>query len=163
MKKYGIFYASATGTTADIATRLGKLLGIDATDIHNVADTAPSALGDYSTIIIGSSTWGDGELESDMYDFIDGAQALDLKGHRMAIFGCGDETMSESFCNAVGTLYFKLKDTGAEMIGEFPAEEYHYNHSDATDGSTMRGLVLDQVNHPEYTDRRLRQWADLIA
>jgi len=62
MKKYGIFYASNTGTTAGVANRLAKIMSIPSEDIHNVADTAPSALGDYETIIIGSSTWRGGNL-----------------------------------------------------------------------------------------------------
>lgn len=162
MKKTGIFYASNTGTTAEVASRLGKILGIADSDIHNVADTAPSALGDYDTIILGSSTWGNGDLADDMYDFVDGAQSLDLHGHRIAFFGCGDESMSDTFCDAVGKLYFKMKDTGAKLIGEYPADGYTFDHSEATDGNTMRGLVLDEVNHPEYTERRLQAWAKLI-
>ena len=58
-------------------------------------------------------------------------RALDLKGKKIAIFGCGDETMSDTFCNAVGILYDRLRDTGATFIGSFPAGEYHYNHSAA--------------------------------
>lgn len=163
MKKYGIFYASNTGTTAGIANRLAEIMDIPAEDVHNVADTAPSVLGQYETIIIGSSTWRGGSLEEDMYDFIDGAQALDLHGHRIAIFGCGDEKMADTFCDAVGKIYFSLKDTGAQMIGEYPADGYTFHHSEATDGDTMRGLVLDVVNHPEYTERRLKAWAALLA
>lgn len=162
MKKYGIFYASNTGTTAGIASRLGRIMGIAPEDIHNVAETAPSVLGDYETIIIGSSTWGKGAIEDDMYDFVDGAQALDLHGHRLAIFGCGDERMKNTFCDAVGKIYYKLKDTGATIIGEYPADGYTFQHSEATDGDTMRGLVLDQTNHPEYTEQRLKDWAEII-
>ncbi len=109
MKNIGIFYGSATGTTAEVAKKIGELLGVSPDDIHNVADTAPSVLGQYGTLVLGSSTWGNGELEDDWFDFIDGAQALDLKGHKIALFGCGDETMSDTFCNAVGILYDKLK------------------------------------------------------
>lgn len=160
--KTGIFYGSATGTTAEIARRIGKLLGVAEADIYDVASTAPDKVGEYDLLLIGSSTWGNGELEDDWYDFVAGMQALDLKGKKIAIFGCGDETMADTFCNAVGILYDRLRDTGATFIGEFPAEEYHYTHSEATDGATMRGLVLDEVNHPELTDRRLRSWTDML-
>lgn len=160
--KTGIFYGSATGTTADVAKEIAKLMKVADSDIHDVADTAPSRLGDYDLILLGSSTWGNGELEDDWYDFIDGAQALDLEGKKMAIFGCGDETMSDTFCNAVGILYERMRGTGATLVGEFPADGYHYSHSEATDGSTMRGLVLDQVNHPELTAKRLQMWTDLL-
>lgn len=162
MKKYGIFYASTTGTTADVASRLAKIMGIAPDDVHDVAKTAPSALGDYKTIILGSSTWGNGEMEDAMADFTDGAQALDLRGRRLAVFGCGDETMNETFCNAVGEIYYKMKDTGATMIGAFNADGYHFGHSAAKAGDTMVGLVLDEVNHPQYTDARLRAWAEEI-
>ena len=163
MKKTGIFYGSATGTTADIAHRIADALKVADTDVHDVANTAPTRLGDYDLIVIGSSTWGDGDLEDDMHDFIDGAQALDLSGKEVAIFGCGDETMSTTFCNAVGTLFEKLRGTGAKMIGEFPAKGYHFEESTATDGDTMVGLVIDEVNHPELTDQRIKDWTAQIV
>ncbi|MDE6196299.1 MAG: flavodoxin [Muribaculaceae bacterium] len=162
MKNIGIFYGSTTGTTADIARRIAQLLGVPDADVHDVADTAPDRLGDYSTLILGSSTWGNGDLQDDWYDFIDGAGALDLSDRQTALFGCGDETMSDTFCNAVGKLYEGLRKTGTKFIGEFPAEGYSFNASLAADGKLMRGLVLDEVNHPELTDRRLRQWTDIL-
>ena len=45
MKTTGIFYGSTTGTTADVARRIGKELGVADADIHDVADTAPDQLG----------------------------------------------------------------------------------------------------------------------
>lgn len=163
MKKTGIFYASATGTTADIARRIAKALGVADADIHDVADTAPDRFGEYDTIIIGSSTYGSGDLEDDMADFLDGASALALKGMKIAVFGCGDETMSDTFCNAVGTIYKRLEGTGATMIGEFPPTGYTFEASSAADGATMVGLVIDEVNHPELTDKRIAQWLEQIS
>ena len=151
MNKIGIFYGSATGTTSDVARRIAKLLSVSDKDIHDVAATAPHVMGDYDVLLLGSSTWGNGELEDDWYDFIDGAQSLDLSGKKFAVFGCGDETMSDTFCNALG----------ATLIGEFPAEGYSYDHSEASaPGGMMRGMVLDEVNHPELTPQRLSLWAD---
>lgn len=160
--KTGIYYGSATGTTAEIARRIASIMGVADADIHDVANTAPHTTAAYDLLILGSSTWGNGEVEDDWYNFLDGAEALDLEGKKIALFGCGDETMSDTFCNAVGILYDRLKDTGATFIGEFPAEEYHFDKSAASDGDTMRGLLLDEVNHPEYTSSRLRQWTDLL-
>ena len=120
MKKTGIFYGSATGTTADVAQRIASRLDIADADIHNVADTAPDKLGNYDVLILGSSTWGNGELEDDWYDFADGAAALDLSGKKIALFGCGDETMSDTFCNAVGEPFSRFKKTGAAFIAGFP-------------------------------------------
>ena len=162
MKDIGIFYGSTTGTTEEVAHKLGKLLGVSDEDIHNVADTALSVLGDYRLMVLGSSTWGSGELQDDWYDFLDGAGALNLKDHKMAIFGLGDESMTDTFCNAVGEIRKRMEPTEAVLVGEYPADVYDYEHSEATDGNTMYGLLLDEVNRPEITDKRLADWAARI-
>lgn len=158
MKSTGIFYGSETGTTKDVAYRIAAALGIEEKDIHDVAKTAPSELGRYDVLILGSSTWGAGEVETDWFGFLDGAAALDLKGHLIAIFGCGDESMSDTFCNAVGDIYDALQATGAEFIGQFNADGYTFTHSGAERDGRFVGLVLDEVNHPELTDRRIGEW-----
>ena len=78
MNKIGIFYGSATGTTSDVARRIAKLLSVSDKDIHDVAATAPHVMGDYDVLLLGSSTWGNGELEDDWYDFFAGAHSLYL-------------------------------------------------------------------------------------
>ena len=162
MKKYGIFYGSLTGTTADVAERIAKALGVAAEDVHDVKETAPSKLGDYEEVILGTSTWGDGEIENDWYDFLDGAQALDLKGKKMALFGCGDEGMTRTFCSGVGELYNRLIGTGVTPVGAFNTDGYEFEHSDAYIDGRYVGLLLDEVNHPELTDSRINEWVSLI-
>lgn len=162
MKKIGIYYGSTTGTTADIARRLGNILNVADADIHDVAQTAPHTVADYDVLVLGSSTWGNGELQDDWYSFVDGLQALDLSDKTIALFGCGDQTMSDTFCNAIGILYQRLRGTGARFIGDFPADVYSFDNSEALNGSTMRGLAIDQVNNPELTDDRLARWAQII-
>lgn len=158
MKEYGIFYGSQTGTTADVAQRIALALGVDKTDVHDVANTAPSVLGEYDVLVLGTSTWGDGEIEEDWYDFLDGASALDLKGKKMAVFGCGDEGMTQTFCNGVAELYERMLATGVTPIGKFPAFPLEFSHSKAvTDGNAV-GLLLDEVNKPELTDSRIAAW-----
>lgn len=162
MKRIGIFYGSATGTTAEAAHKIAKALGVEEQDIHNVADSRPTDVAPYDVLVLGSSTWGSGELEDDWYDFLDGIQALDFSGKKIALFGCGDETMSDTFCDAVGTLYERLVPTHADFIGEYPADGYTFDKSTAADGDTMRGLVLDEVNHPEYSAARIKGWAEQL-
>lgn len=161
MKKTGIFYGSSTGTTKEIARRIGKILGIADADIHNVADSAPDAVADYDVLIMGTSTWGSGDLQSDWYDFLAGVQSLDLRGKKIALFGCGDETMSNTFCDGVGELYDRLSQTGAEFIGAYDTDGYKFESSTAVkeeNGGKAVGLLIDEVNHPEMTDFRLRSW-----
>ena len=162
MKKTGIFYGSTTGTTKEVALKIGKLLDIDEKDIHNVADSKPSDVGAYDLLIFGSSTWGKGQLQKDWYDFIDALEVLYLKGKKVAIFGCGDETMDDTFCAAVGEIYRRLIPTECEFIAPYDGVGYEYKHTPAEVDGVIRGLILDEVNHPEATALRLRGWTDIV-
>lgn len=164
MKKIGIFYGSATGTTEKTARRIGNLLGVSDEHIFNVANTAPSKSGDYELLILGTSTWGNGNLEDDWYDFLAGLEELDLRGKEIALFGCGDETMRDTFCSGVGELYNRLVNTGAQFIAPYDTIGYNFDHSAAKpeDALEAYGLLLDDVNHPELTETRLRGWTNLI-
>ena len=78
MKTIGIFYGSSTGTTEDIAKRIATKLGVDASNLYDVAKASPSDLGNYEALILGSSTWGAGDLQDDWYDFLAKVKKLDL-------------------------------------------------------------------------------------
>lgn len=113
-------------------------------------------------LVLGSSTWGNGEVQSDWYDFLDGAQSLDLSDKKIALFGCGDESMTDTFCSAIGTLYNRLKGTGAQFIGAFDADGFHFDHSDAMIDGKIVGLMLDDVNHADLTDSRIARWTEQL-
>lgn len=162
MKKYGIFYGSATGTTADIARRIAAELGIELSDVIDVSQASPSQFGQYETLILGTSTWGDGEIEDDWYDLLDGIQALNLKNQNAALFGCGDENMTDTFCNGVGKLYDTLKPTGVKFIAPFQAVDYTFKHTDAEKDGQIVGLLIDEVNHPDLTEARIKEWTELV-
>lgn len=162
MKKIGIFYGSTTGTTEQVAKEIAADIGVRDADIHDVRTTAPSALGDYDVILIGSSTWGDGDIQDDMQDFIDGAGVVSLAGKYVGVFGCGDDTMSETFCNAVRKIYDAMKKTGATMIGDFNTDGYEYEHSDAEENGRAVGLLIDNVNHDNLSPEKIKEWTDEI-
>lgn len=158
MKKIGIFYGSTTGTTCEIADKIAEKLGVDKNDIHDVAKCAPSDVDKYDMLVLGSSTWGNGELQDDWRDFITGLEQLDLKDKEIALFGTGDETMGDTFCSAIGELYRSLKPTGATFVAPFNADGYDFAHTGADVDGVIVGLVLDNVNHEELTDKRIEQW-----
>lgn len=165
MKKIGIFYGSSTGTTQKVAQKIGVKLNVNPDDIHDVSTTSPSALGEYEVLLFGSSTWGAGELQRDWIDFTAALKSLNLEGKKVAVFGCGRERMANTFCNAVGILYDIAKETGAELFGEFNSDGYTFKKSKAMieNNTLMKGLVLDQDNHPELTDKKITQWCEIIS
>ncbi len=163
MKKIGIFYGTTTGNTAEVAQEIAKVLNVKADDVKDVAKTAPSAVGDYDVIILGSSTWGDGDMQGDMAEFMDGLEMVDLRGKDVALFGVGDEQMKDTFCNAVGEMYYKLRNTGANFIAKYNVDGLEFNHSEAMVGDLAVGLLVDTTNHPEITARRINEWCELIS
>ena len=158
MKKIGIFYGSTTGTTKEIAHKIAENLGVADTDIYDTASTPPSQTAPYDVLIRGASTWGAGDLQEDMDTFLDGLQSIDLSNKMVAIFGCGDESMSDTFCNSVGEIYHRLHDTHAEFFAPFKNDGYTYDHSDSDVNGMIVGLCIDNVNHPEETDARIKEW-----
>lgn len=162
MKKIGIFYGTTTGTTKDIAEMIGSELNVAENDIHDVATTSPSTVGDYDVLLIGASTWGDGDLQADMATWLDGVGALDLRGKEVAIFGCGDDSMSETFCNGVGEIYHRLHDAHPEFIAPFNNDGYEYSHSESDVKGMIVGLCIDNINHPDETPSRVREWCAIV-
>ena len=82
MEKIGIFYGSTTGITESVAYRLAELMHVKKEDIHDVARSKPSEIGQYDLLLLGSSTWGSGDLQDDWYDFLNGIETLALKDER---------------------------------------------------------------------------------
>ena len=162
MKKIGIFYGSTTGATLSVAEEIAKQLGVSPADVHDVASAAPSSVGDYDVLVIGASTWGAGDLQEDMATFLDGVSSLDLEGKEVAILGCGDDSMSDTFCNSVGEIYHRLHGTKAMFIAPFNNDGYDYSHSESDVHGMIVGLCIDNVNHPDETPARIKAWVEEI-
>ena len=63
MKKIGIFYGSTTGTTEAVAEQIASHLGGGSSEVYNVGNTDAKVAEEYELLILGSSTWGSGELQ----------------------------------------------------------------------------------------------------
>ena len=110
-------------------------------------------------ILLGTSTWGAGELQDDWYDGLDVIKGADLSGKTVAIFGCGDSaSYGDTFCGAMKELYDAAKAAGANVIGEVSTEGYTFDDSDAVVDGQFVGLALDDINEDDKTDGRIDAW-----
>ncbi|PID77664.1 MAG: flavodoxin [Deltaproteobacteria bacterium] len=122
MSKALIVYGSTTGNTEAVAEQISGILeekGIEVT-LKNVTDATVDELGgDYDLTLLGSSTWGDDEIEfqEDFEPFFEELGNANLKDKKVAVFGCGDSSY-EFFCGAVDKLDEKLTDMGAKQVNE---------------------------------------------
>jgi len=84
MKKIGIFYGSTTGTTESVAEQIASHLGVGSSEVYNVGNTDAKVAEEYELLILGSSTWGSGELQDDWYDFLEQLAGKNLSGKKIA-------------------------------------------------------------------------------
>ncbi len=163
MKKTGVFYGSTTGTTESVAKSIAEKLGIASEDIHDVSKMNADMARDYEALILGTSTWGDGELQDDWYDGINVLKDLDLSDKVVALFGCGDsESYGDTFCDGMGLLYENLKNSGCRFIGAVPDADYTYGSSVSVIDGNFVGLAIDDVNESEKTEGRISSWTDRL-
>ena len=162
--KVGIFYGSSTGTTEDVAGRIAKALNVDASDVHNVTDADTAMIEGYDVLVLGSSTWGVGELQDDWYDGIKKFKAANLQGKKVALFGLGDSgSFSDTFCDAMGIIKGELAGAGVTFIGEVPSDDYSFDSSVSVENGNFVGLALDEVNEDYKTDERISRWASSLS
>lgn len=83
MKKTVIIYGSSTGTCEDLAGRIGAKLGVD--NVINVTDLDDSVIANNDNFILGTSTWGAGEVQDDWYDGLKVIKNADLSGKTVAL------------------------------------------------------------------------------
>lgn len=163
MKKTGIFYGSTTGTTESVARLIAEKLGVSPADVHDVSKLDAALAESYEALILGTSTWGDGELQDDWYDGIKVLKNANLSGKTIALFGCGDsESYSDTFCDGMGILFEDLKDSGCTFVGAVSDSDYTYASSVAVADGKFVGLALDDVNESDRTDARVSAWTEML-
>ena len=159
----GIFYGSTTGCTENVANAIAQQLGVGAKDIYNVGTTDANKVLDYDTLLLGSSTWGCGDLQDDWYDFLDTLSSLDLTGKRVGIFGCGDsDSYSDTFCGAIAQIYDGLQNTGCTFIGAFEPADYNVTDSDVCRDGKFVGLAIDEGDDEGKNQARIEAWCNLV-
>ena len=163
MDKTCIIYGSSTGTCQAIAEKIAGKLGVGSADIYDVANISAETVGGYANLLLGTSTWGAGELQDDWYDGLEKLKGADLQGKTVALFGCGDsESYGDTFCSAMGEIYDGLKDSGAKFVGAVPTDGYTFDDSAAVVDGQFVGLALDDVNEDDKTDERIGAWIEAI-
>ena len=161
MKTTIVIYGSSTGTCEDIAEKIASKLGCEA---MNVQDLSADVVANNQNLILGTSTWGAGELQDDWYDGLKLLQSADLSGKTIALFGCGDcSTYSDTFVGGMGELYNGIRQSGAHFVGSVPTDDYTFDDSEAVVDGQFIGLPLDDINEDDKTDARIDSWLAQIT
>lgn len=158
MKKIGLFYGAKANKTALIAKKIKEEFGENIESIM-IENAWGKDFEKFDNLIIGTSTWFDGELPTYWDEIIPELCTLNLKNKKVAIFGLGDQiNYPENFVDGIGILAEALEGVGAKIIGVTSVEGYHFENSRALKDGKLLGLVIDVENQPEKTDERIREW-----
>lgn len=158
-----IYYASSTGNTREVAQTIANELG-GKIDLIDLGSEDFSEVENYDTLIFGSSTWGDGDLQDDWEENWESFENLDLSGKTVALFGLGDqESYEDVFVNALGTIYEQVKkNAAAKIVGFTDTNGYEFSDSTAVVDGQFVGLVIDEDNQSELTKQRIENWCNAI-
>lgn len=119
MAKLVLVYASMSGNTEDMGFEIAN--GIRASgedvDVFEAFEASASILQNYEGLIIGTYTWGDGEIPDELLDFYDEMEDLDLTGKKAAVFGSFDWSYGDGGI-AVDMVKEALQEQGAEIVQE---------------------------------------------
>jgi len=159
MKKTCVIYGSSTGTCEDIAKRIASKL--DNAEVVDAAKLNVEIIAAYDNLLLGTSTWGAGEMQDDWYDGVKALKAADLNGKTIALFGCGDsESYCDTFCGGMAELYKAVEGKGANLVGMVSADDYNFEDSEAVIDGEFVGLALDEMNESDKTDERIDAWIE---
>ena len=150
-----VIYGSTTGNTQRAAEAIAAGLGGTAV---SAADAVPD---DFKAdlLILGSSTWGCGELQDDWQSALPMLEAADLSGRKVALFGLGDAVgFADTYLNAMGEIGDIVKAAGGILIGAWESAGYPHSASTAEENGHFIGLALDDDNEPGETAGRIGRW-----
>ena len=138
MDKVHVIYGSTTGMTEAVATKIAGALGATAINVS----AADAGAFDAELLVLGSSTWGVGDLQDDWAAKLDEVKG-NFAGKKVAVFGLGDSVgFADSYCVAAETIANAAKDAGATLVGEI--------------------LKIDDTNEADQTAGKIAAWVETI-
>ena len=164
----GIIFGSDTGVTesvTDIIVETIKERGKEIDEIKEVCNIENEEdFLKFELLILGLSTWYDGDLQSDWEVYFDKFKSIDFSGKTIALFGLGDQiNYGEYYIDGVGMLAKVVLENGGNIIGNWSTEGYEHTESKAEiDENTFYGLALDEDNEDYKTEDRIAAWVDKV-
>jgi flavodoxin I len=163
MNKTAIIYSFNTKKTSKIAERIRDAFGGEEVEMVNAEELTEEQFLGYDQLILGVSTWFDGELPNYWDEFVPALEDMDLNGKKIALFGLGDQKgYPENFLDGVGIVAEILEERGAVLVGFTGTEGYQFESSRAQRGGQFAGLAIDYENQGSMNKERVAAWVAQI-
>lgn len=158
MGKTVVLFGSSTGNTESAARIIATKLNAD---IINIADKPIDKIAEYQNLVLGTSTWGLGDLQDDWDSFLPQLAKADLSGKTVALFGLGDaSSYPDTFVDGIGLIYEAIRMKDCKFIGFTDIKDYSFSDSRALHNGSFVGLPLDEDNDSNKTNERIEKWID---
>ncbi|MBE7629376.1 flavodoxin [Tenacibaculum piscium] len=164
MKTIGLIYGSDTGMTEEITNSIVDQWSYSDIKVIEVSEAKKSDFEQFDVLILGLSTWYDGDLQSDWEAYFDEFKTINFTNKTVAIYGLGDQYgYGEYFIDGVGMLAEVILKNGGNITGFWPVKGYDFTASKALyNNDYFYGLALDEDNQPEYTQQRITDWLSIL-
>ncbi|MFB5661139.1 flavodoxin [Alteribacillus sp. HJP-4] len=121
MAKIIILFASMSGNTEEMAEIIEENVtscGHSVTKYHiDMDEVQPKELLSYDGILLGTYTWGDGDIPYEFEEFYDDLEEIDLTGKTAGVFGSCD-SMYPIYGGAIDTFGERFQSCGARLVLE---------------------------------------------
>lgn len=157
--KIGLFYGSTLGAAKAVAEEIGTLLELEIYDVAKGIDS----IKDYTNLILGTNTWGYGDLQDDWEGVRAILEKVDFTAKKVAIYSTGDaEGYSDTFVDSIGILGEIVEKNGGTLVGFTSTETYEFSDSKGLRDGMFMGLAIDDNNQGNLTKDRVNKWVEQI-
>ncbi|MBC7124815.1 MAG: flavodoxin [Bacteroidales bacterium] len=166
-KRIGIFYGPTGGSTERVAKLIAQEFNSNV-DVFPIKEATPKLINNYDFVIfgcstLGSETWNGDSSKCDWESFRPHLSKLRMEGKLFAFFGTGDSvTYTRNFVDAMGILAKDLLEMGANVVGQWPTDDYNFTESEAVIDGKFIGLPIDEDYESEKTPTRVKSWVELL-
>ncbi|WP_254712633.1 MULTISPECIES: flavodoxin [unclassified Polaribacter] len=164
IKDIGLIYGSDTGMTEEITSSIIDNWNLCNIDVIEVSQVKKEDFNKFDILILGLSTWYDGDLQSDWESYYDEFKTIDFTGKTVALYGLGDQYgYGEYFIDGVGMLAKVILENNGKITGYWSTNGYDFEQSKALyNDDFFYGLAIDEDNQSELTEERLSDWLSVL-
>ncbi len=163
MANVTIIFGSTTGNTEGIASEIAAALTSHSVKVLDVSNASLEDFEAADLLILGTSTWGLGDLQDDWEGKISTLGRANLAGKKVALFGLGDSgSYSDTFVDGMGIIFELATKAGATVIGAVAASGYSHSASRAEVDGNFVGLALDDDDSGSNSER-IASWVSEIS
>jgi flavodoxin I len=180
----GVFFGTSTGCTEEVAeklvNRINEVNGAGSAEgpfpVDDLKGSLSERFASFDSLLLGTPTWntdaekqrsGTGWDELYYADEMEGMKADQsaLKGKRVGVFGLGDmSSYGENYADASGELHDVVLSLGMDTKGTHTTIDDSYTHdaSKAIVDGKWCGLMCDEVNQADLTEKRVGAWVEQL-